>query len=101
SCHTISAENAVKNAGRLVVDHTAFAYYCWEGGGGAISSTGSLAVKNSAFTKNSAAGGGAIYATGDVFIDNCEFSGNSTLGGGTAGGALALRGGPAVVKNST
>jgi predicted outer membrane repeat protein len=65
------------------VDHSAFKDHCWRGVGGAISSRGSLVVKNSTFTNNFAEyGGGAIYATGTVALDNCEFSRNGGFGGG-------------------
>jgi predicted outer membrane repeat protein len=135
-CPHLFSQNAVQNAGDLLVDHTAFADYCGEpkgsigrflrGGGaiasmgslavrnstftrngtrssgGAISSTGSLAIKNSTFTENHADGGigGAIYATGDVTIENSEFIRNEATHTPPAyGGAIALVG-PAVIKNS-
>jgi predicted outer membrane repeat protein len=134
-CPHLFSQNAVQNAGDLLVDHTAFADYCGEpkgsigrflrGGGaiasmgslavrnstftrngtrssgGAILSTGSLTVKKSTFTENSAQGsGGAISATGDVAIENSEFTRNEAFGHPSVGGAVVL-GGPAVIKNST
>jgi predicted outer membrane repeat protein len=74
--------------------------------GGAIeaySGDGTLTVRDSTFTGNTAAtgGGGAIYATGTpISIQNSTFSGNHAASRGSALG-IDIPSGPSTIQNST
>ena len=72
--------------------------------GGALSTTGSLAISDSLFTGNSTSGdnayGGGAYAGEVLFITNSTVVGNGTFADYTAGGGLASRG-ATIVESST
>jgi len=72
--------SAVYNVGRLTVDKDSFSNH----GGGAITNSGTLRVKDSTFNHNSAVFGGGIYNSGLATIAKSTFSDNlaTARGGG-------------------
>jgi CSLREA domain-containing protein len=69
------------------------------GGGGGITSLGTLTITNSTFSNNKAGGsGGGLYAANSLTIVNSTFSGNSA---GDDGGGVFAGGSTTNISNST
>ncbi|MDM8559354.1 choice-of-anchor Q domain-containing protein [Candidatus Parabeggiatoa sp. HSG14] len=100
---TISGNNAVRvfnvTAGTVTFKNLTIVNGSTVSNGGAIQNADTVIVLNSTFTGNSAANGGAIHnAAGTLTVKNSTFSTNTAT---TAGGAINVGGGTATLINST
>ncbi len=91
------------NQGRLKLFDAFFRNCTAKQYGGAIFNSGNLAIRNSLFSTNNAlptgndpSFGGAIYSSGPLDIAQSQFNGNQAT---SAGGAIALAGGPLTQTN--
>ena len=88
---------AINSSGTLTVADSAFTGNNVTGSGGAIYANGNLTITNSSLSNNSAAYGGAIFCNGTLTASGLTVSANSASGQG--GGVYAS--GPATVTTST
>ncbi len=91
---------SVGSTSHVTLDGLEFEFGTTTGLGGAIENAGTLTVKNSTFTSNSAGNGGALdnMATGTLRVEGSTFSHNSSTGVG--GGALINFGSATVVRST-
>ena len=87
----------VLNQNNLIVEWSTFADNLNSGtgsngrGGAILNDGGTVAIRYSTFSGNTAAsGGGAIYSNGPITVTNATFSGNRTTAAGSGGGAIQV-----------